>query len=47
MKFSSYVMGNHDYLLHGCFNEEERKKDTDRLLAKNKSTGITVGGFIN
>jgi len=26
------VRGNHDYLLHGCFSEKEREKDTQRLL---------------
>lgn len=36
------IRGNHDYLLHGCFNEEERKKDTDRLLAFEQGLGWQV-----
>lgn len=36
------IMGNHDYLLHGCFNEEERQKDTDRLLAFERELGWQV-----
>ncbi|MBP5483382.1 MAG: metallophosphoesterase [Bacteroidales bacterium] len=36
------IRGNHDYLLHGCFNEEERQKDTDRLLAFEQELGWHV-----
>lgn len=36
------IRGNHDYLLHGCFNEEERQKDTDRLLAFEQELGWQV-----
>ncbi len=33
------VRGNHDYLLHGHFSEEERLEDLQRLLDKERSLG--------
>jgi len=36
------IRGNHDYLLHGCFDEEQRQKDTDRLLAFEQELGWQV-----
>ena len=36
------VRGNHDYLLHGHFTEEERLKDTERLLDMERSMGWKI-----
>ncbi len=36
------IRGNHDYLLHGHHNDEEREKDMERLLALERSLGWRV-----
>jgi len=36
------IRGNHDYLLHGHHNDEEREKDMERLLGLERSLGWRV-----